>query len=115
MTDSPDGFRKGAAAYRNAGDWAKERRDRFINETNRQAENTTTESPSFRTTSSQATILVVTAAISLESDTSADVCYESFRPGADRRLGLVMGYTGQYASTYDETLKCGRRYTIGEL
>ena len=30
MIDSPESFRQGAAAYRNARDWAKERRDEFI-------------------------------------------------------------------------------------
>jgi hypothetical protein len=30
LTDSADSFRQGAAAYRNARDWAKEQRNRLI-------------------------------------------------------------------------------------
>ncbi|OJD13356.1 hypothetical protein ACJ73_09211 [Blastomyces percursus] len=34
MTDNRDTFRSGACAYRNARDWAKERRDEFIKSAN---------------------------------------------------------------------------------
>ncbi|EZF28726.1 hypothetical protein H101_07595 [Trichophyton interdigitale H6] len=38
MTDSLDTFRKGATAYRNARDWAKEQRDEFIKSANERHE-----------------------------------------------------------------------------
>jgi hypothetical protein len=37
MTDSAETFRKGVTAYRNARDWAKEQRDKAIEEANERA------------------------------------------------------------------------------
>ncbi len=38
LTDSPESFRQGAGAFRNAGDWAKEQRDKFIRDANDKAQ-----------------------------------------------------------------------------
>ena len=43
MTGNPETFRQGATAYRNARDWAKERRDQFIEAANTRMSDTSTE------------------------------------------------------------------------
>jgi hypothetical protein len=70
ISGNPDSFRHGAAAFRNARDWAKGQRDKFINDANNKAQGMSTQDVS-ETSSSQATVSAV-AGVSLESDTSAD-------------------------------------------
>jgi hypothetical protein len=103
MTDCPDGFRQGAAAYRNAGDWAKEQRDKFIEDANRQAENTTTQSLSFGTKTSSQTIISAVVAVSLESDTLADEL------ALDEGIGRASARKRALTASADPSSRCARR------
>jgi hypothetical protein len=73
MTNTPDTFRSGAAAYRNARDWAKQRRDHFIASANAAVLETAAEQVSTGPTESNTdapSTAVVTGSFS--SETSAD-------------------------------------------
>lgn len=70
VIDTPDAFRQGAAAYRNARDWAKEKRDQFIEAANERI-NTTTESPSLRSSNYEQASFSTAEGLR-ESETSAD-------------------------------------------
>ena len=71
MTGNVETFRHGATAYRNARDWAKEKRDEFIDVTNERVANTprdiSTQSSGYSEPSTSTNRTTV-----LESDTSAD-------------------------------------------
>jgi hypothetical protein len=71
LTDGPETFRQGATAYRNGRDWAKEKRDEFI-----EAANGRVTSPpqdmSFESSGYSEPSTSTNRATALESDTSAD-------------------------------------------
>ena len=71
MTGNVETFRQGATAYRNARDWAKERRDEFIEAANERVatlpQETSFESSGYSEPSTSTRMATV-----LESDTSAD-------------------------------------------
>ncbi|EEQ85131.2 uncharacterized protein BDCG_08400 [Blastomyces dermatitidis ER-3] len=71
MTSDPGTFRHGASAYRNARDWAKERRDEFImaaNETHAKAQSQLLHSTSQRQTASEAALTLDNSDLSTLSD-----------------------------------------------
>ena len=72
MTNNADTCRQGATAYRNTRDWAKDKRDGFIEAANGRIPDTYTESPSFESSGhGQASVSTAGPAL-VESDTSAD-------------------------------------------
>ena len=80
MTHAPETFRAGASAYRNAGEWTQQQRDRFIANANAVAQRRSTETRSFSTTVSSAT-----AEGSSSSETSADELALDYDTAAKRR------------------------------
>ena len=80
MTDTSDSFRHAASAYRNAGEWTQQQRDRFIANANAVAQRRSTETRSFSTTVSSAT-----AEGSSSSETSADELALDYDTAAKRR------------------------------
>lgn len=73
MTNTPNSFRQGAAAYRSARDWSQSERDRFIANANEEARRRSTEAASFSTVDdSRARSSTIVEADFLDSDTSAD-------------------------------------------
>ncbi|KAI9877505.1 MAG: hypothetical protein M1830_003735 [Pleopsidium flavum] len=71
MTGNPETFRQGATAYRNARDWAKEKRDGFIEAANGRMPDTYTESPSFGSSGYGQASNSTAGPVLVESDTSA--------------------------------------------
>ncbi|KAM3422318.1 hypothetical protein BST61_g2677 [Cercospora zeina] len=72
MIGSLDNFRKGAAAYRNARDWAQEQRDRLIASANAAAQTTSTGLRSFSRTKSEEVGSSIMTRNGPDSATSAD-------------------------------------------
>ncbi|WPH04372.1 Hypothetical protein R9X50_00726200 [Acrodontium crateriforme] len=72
MTDTPDSFRQGAAAYRNAREWTQQQRDRFIANANGVAQRMWTDTRTGSRTESNSNVSFVIVIESSESDTSAD-------------------------------------------
>jgi hypothetical protein len=72
LTDSAESFRQGARAYRNARDWAREQRNRLIQDANDKAQIMSMQTVSFETSNTSQVSISTIAAIPLESDTSAD-------------------------------------------
>ena len=72
MTGNPENFRQGATAYRNARDWAKEKRDGFIEAANGRIPDTCTESPPLGSFSHGRASVSTAGPVLVESDTSAD-------------------------------------------
>ena len=72
MTGNPETFRQGATAYRNARDWAKEKRDGFIEAANGRIPDTYTESPSLGSSGHGWASVSTAGPVLVESDTSAD-------------------------------------------
>ncbi|KAL9117935.1 MAG: hypothetical protein Q9187_005522 [Circinaria calcarea] len=72
MTNNPETFRQGATAYRNARDWAKERRDEFIEAANTRMPVISTESPSLESSGYGEASISPAGPILAETDTSAD-------------------------------------------
>jgi len=72
MTGNPETFRQGAAAYRNARDWAKEKRDRFIEAANGRMPDIYTESQSLESSGYGDASTLTAGPVLVESDTSAD-------------------------------------------
>ena len=70
MTDAPDSFRQGAAALRNARDWAKEKRGELIAAANGEALNQ--EPPGFDSYTNSFVSLSSNGPAPVESETSAD-------------------------------------------
>ena len=70
MTDTPDSFRQGAAALRNARDWAKEKRGELIAAANGEALNQ--EPPGFDSSTNSFVSLSSNGPAPVESETSAD-------------------------------------------
>ncbi|KAG5295321.1 hypothetical protein I7I48_12169 [Histoplasma ohiense] len=71
MTSDPGTFRHGASAYRNARDWAKEKRDEFIrdaNETHAKAQSQLFHSTSQCQTASEAALTLDDSDLSTLSD-----------------------------------------------
>lgn len=72
VTDTPESFRQGATAYRNARDWAKEKRDEFIEAANGRMPDTYTESQSLGSSGQGRASVSTAGPVLVESDTSAD-------------------------------------------
>ena len=72
MTSDSETFRQGAAAYRNARDWAKEKRDGFIEAANGKVPATYNESQSLGSSGYERTSISTAGPVLVESDTSAD-------------------------------------------
>ncbi|MCJ1384260.1 hypothetical protein MMC17_007376 [Xylographa soralifera] len=72
VTDTPETFRQGASAYRNARDWAKEKRDGFIEAANGIVPDTHIESQSLGSSGYGHASISTAGPILVESDTSAD-------------------------------------------
>lgn len=70
MTDNPDTFRQGAAALRNARDWAKEKREELTAAANRNASNT--EYPGLESSTQSFLSMSSNEPARPESETSAD-------------------------------------------
>jgi hypothetical protein len=68
MTGNPETFRRGATAFRNARDWTKERRDKFINTANER----TPEPQSFDSSGYGEASVSTAGLVLVDSDTSAD-------------------------------------------
>jgi hypothetical protein len=71
MTSDPETFRQGATWYRNARDWAKEKRDEFIEAANERAANTL-QDMSFESSAHSKSSTSTNRTTTLESDTSTD-------------------------------------------
>jgi hypothetical protein len=71
MTHNPETFRQGTTAYRNARDWAKEKRDEFIETANKRAANPF-QNMSFESSGYSEPSISTNMTTVLESDTSAD-------------------------------------------
>ncbi|KAF2211405.1 hypothetical protein CERZMDRAFT_43407 [Cercospora zeae-maydis SCOH1-5] len=72
MTNAPETFRTGAAAYRNAREWTQRQRDRFISDANAAALRTSTESVPISRSESNPTTSLDAAGLSFDSETSTD-------------------------------------------
>ena len=72
MTGNINAFRQGAAAYRNARDWAKEKRDGFIEVANRRIPDRSTESQSLESSGCGGISNSTAEPVLVDSDTSAD-------------------------------------------
>jgi len=72
MTGDVETFRKGAAAFRNGRDWAKEQRDRFIADANGTAQRRSVEPSSSTVKNSSTSSSTAAEAEFTDSDTSAD-------------------------------------------
>ena len=72
MTANSNTFRQGAAAYRNARDWAKEKRDGFIEAANGKFPDTYNESQSLGSSGYGRASISTAGPVLVESDTSAD-------------------------------------------
>ena len=72
MTSDPSTFRQGATAYRNARDWAKEKRDGFIEAANGKMPDIYTESQSLELSGYEDVSTSTARPVLVESDTSAD-------------------------------------------
>jgi hypothetical protein len=71
LTDSPQIFRQGVGAFRNARDLAKEQREIFIEQANAVARAQSVDTMSFDTSNSQDTVTSMQERL-IDSDTSAD-------------------------------------------
>lgn len=71
LTDTPESFRQGAGAFRNARDWAKEQRDRLIAAANGRVTDMPKEASTLESSSHSMTQSTIEPA-GLESETSAD-------------------------------------------
>ena len=71
ITDTPETFRQGATAYRNAGDWTKEMREGFIETANGRLANSPTTSPSQAPSLHEEECASTAGPVLLESDTPA--------------------------------------------
>ena len=92
MTNNPETFWQGATAYRNARDWAKERRDKFIEAANARIFVIPTESPSLESSGYGEASVSPAGPILAETDTSADelaadVQHNSTSVGKRRKMG----------------------------
>jgi len=72
MTNNAETFRQGATAFRNARDWAKEKRDKFIKTANGKMPDTYTESQYLELSGYGEASVATAEPILVESDTSAD-------------------------------------------
>jgi len=72
VTDIPETFRQGATAYRNARDWAKEKRDGFIEAANGRMPDIYTESQSLESSGYGDASTSTAGPVLVESATSAD-------------------------------------------
>ena len=72
MIDTSETFRQGAAAYRNARDWAKEKRDGFIEAANGRMPDRSTQSQSLESSGCGETSNSTAETVLVDSDTSAD-------------------------------------------
>lgn len=72
LTDTPEAFRQGATAYRNARDWAKEKRDGFIEAANGRMPDTYAEPESFGSSGYGQASVSTAGPVLVGSDTSAD-------------------------------------------
>jgi len=107
MTNKPETFREGATAFRNARDWAKEKRDEFIENANRRMPNTYAEPQSLESSGDGEGSASTSGPIMMESDTSADeltlekeYMYTSFskRPRTELpKLNRKQGGRGQHS------------------
>ncbi|KAL2369989.1 hypothetical protein RJ035_007334 [Blastomyces gilchristii] len=105
MTDNPDTFRSGACAYRNARDWAKERRDEFIKSANDRHTQARSEllSTSEREATSEPTIILE------DSDTSATFDEAEFHDAAQ----WSFAHTNDSADDPPASTKHTKRARIG--
>lgn len=72
MTGNLETFRQGVTAYRNARDWAKEKRDGFIEAANGRILATFTDSPSLESSGHERASVSTAGPVLIGSDTSAD-------------------------------------------
>jgi hypothetical protein len=103
VTGNSEAFRQGATAYRNARDWAKEKRDEFIETANGRVTNLP-QDMSFESSGYSEPSTSTNRAIVLESDTSADelaLDHETTTPqrsGKRLRRGEPERYRREYRS-----------------
>ncbi|KAK4974081.1 hypothetical protein LTR66_011094 [Elasticomyces elasticus] len=84
MTHSPEIFRNGAAAYRNAREWTQQQRDHFIANANSVAQRMSTDTRTASRTDSNLNASSVVEDESSESDTSADELAPEYDTNAKR-------------------------------